>query len=62
MAEGRLLPLEVFTMLGIGVFVIFLRSVTRIKSVGVGALKLDDYLMFAAAVSINGPRIVPTFH
>ncbi|KAH7036337.1 hypothetical protein B0J12DRAFT_581836, partial [Macrophomina phaseolina] len=48
--EGRLLPLEVFTMLGIGVLVIMLRTLTRINTVGARNLQLDDYLMLAAAI------------
>ncbi|GME24125.1 hypothetical protein GTA08_BOTSDO03734 [Neofusicoccum parvum] len=46
----NLLPLEVFTMLGIGVFVIVLRTIARINAVGVGAFQLDDYLMLVAAI------------
>ncbi|OIW32605.1 hypothetical protein CONLIGDRAFT_712899 [Coniochaeta ligniaria NRRL 30616] len=40
---------EAFTLLGVGLFVITLRTVARITSVGLGGLKADDYLMVLAA-------------
>ncbi|KAB5576354.1 hypothetical protein GE09DRAFT_936479, partial [Coniochaeta sp. 2T2.1] len=40
---------EAFTLLGVGLFVIALRTAARISSVGMGGLKADDYLMVLAA-------------
>ncbi|OSS46302.1 hypothetical protein B5807_08638 [Epicoccum nigrum] len=41
---------EAFTLLGVGIFVIALRSYARVTSVGFGGLQFDDYLMCVAAV------------
>lgn len=41
---------EAFTLLGVGLFVITLRTIARLTSVGLGGLKADDYLMILAAV------------
>ena len=41
---------EAFTLLSIGIAVIFLRTFTRIRQVGIRDLEADDYLMLAAIV------------
>ncbi|GME54278.1 hypothetical protein GTA08_BOTSDO03595 [Neofusicoccum parvum] len=41
---------EAFTLLGVGVVVIALRTVARATSVGIGGFQFDDYLMLVAAV------------
>jgi hypothetical protein len=51
---------EAFTLLGVGLFVITLRTIARLTSVGLGGLKADDYLMILAAVRpvlIRYPRL-----
>lgn len=42
---------EAFTLLGVAIAVIFLRTYARIKAVGVKHLQADDYLMLFVAVS-----------
>lgn len=42
---------EEFSMLGFGLFIIFIRIGSRIGAVGVRKLYADDYLMVLAAVS-----------
>lgn len=49
---------EAFTLLGVGIFVIALRSYSRITSVGFRGLQFDDYLMCVAAVRVAGPMIL----
>lgn len=46
---------EAFTLLGVGIVVIALRTVARATSVGIGGFQFDDYLMLVAAVSIRRP-------
>jgi hypothetical protein len=41
---------EAFSLLGVGIFVIALRSYARVTSVGFRGLQFDDYLMCVAAV------------
>lgn len=41
---------EAFTLLSIGIGVIFLRTFTRIRQVGIRELEADDYLMLAAII------------
>lgn len=42
---------EAFTLLGIGLTVIVLRTYTRFHDTGLKGLKSDDYLIWLAAVS-----------
>ncbi len=42
---------EAFTLLGIGLGVIFLRTYARLSKGGLAGFKPDDYLMLLAAVS-----------
>lgn len=42
---------EAFTLLGVGVAVVGLRTYARITSVGIRNFKLDDYMMLLAIVS-----------
>lgn len=42
---------EAFTLLGVGVAVVGLRTYARVTSVGVRNFMLDDYLMLLAIVS-----------
>ena len=41
---------EAFTLLGVGVLLIALRTIARIRSAGFHGLAADDYLMVLAAV------------
>ena len=41
---------EDFTLLGVGLSVIGLRTYARVSTVGISCLKADDYLMLVAAV------------
>lgn len=48
---------EAFTLLGVGVFIIGLRTFTRIRTAkSIRRLAADDYLMLLAAVSEFSPR------
>ena len=49
---------EAFSLLGVGIFVIALRSYARITSVGFRGLQFDDYLMCVAAVRIADPLVL----
>jgi hypothetical protein len=49
---------EAFTLLGVGIFVIALRSYARVTSVGFGGLQFDDYLMCVAAVRVVDPLVL----
>lgn len=42
---------EAFTLLGVGVTVVALRTYARLTSVGIRKFMLDDYLMLLAVVS-----------
>lgn len=42
---------EAFTLLGVGVAVVALRTYARLTSVGIRNFMLDDYLMLLAVVS-----------
>lgn len=42
--------IEAFTLLGVGLLVIGLRTYMRVRSVGVAGFQADDYLMLLAAV------------
>lgn len=44
---------EAFTLLGVGVVVVALRTAARANVVGVKNFQLDDYLMCVAAVSAH---------
>lgn len=46
--------IEVFTLLGVGIFVILFRLYARISKVGFRELQADDYLMVVAAVRYPG--------
>lgn len=41
---------EAFTLLGVGVTLIFLRTYARLTTVGLKGMKPDDYIMLLAAV------------
>jgi hypothetical protein len=41
---------EAFTLLGVGVTIIFLRTYARLTTVGFKGMKPDDYIMLLAAV------------
>jgi hypothetical protein len=47
---------EAFTLLGVGLLFIGLRSYVRITTVGWKGLQADDYLMWVAAVSACAPQ------
>lgn len=47
---------EAFTLLGVALLFIGLRSYVRISTVGWKGLQADDYLMWVAAVSAVGSR------
>ena len=42
---------EAFSLLGVGVAVVGMRTYARYTSVGIGKFMLDDYLMLLAVVS-----------
>lgn len=44
---------EAFTLLGVGLFIVGLRTFARIKSTSIRGLAVDDYLMLVAAVRAN---------
>lgn len=44
--------IEVFTLFGIGILIIALRTYARILSVGIRKLQVDDYLVWFAAVRL----------
>ena len=44
---------EAFTLLGIGLTVIVLRTYIRVHATGLKGLKSDDYLMWLVAVSLS---------
>lgn len=44
---------EAFTLLGVALAMIFLRTFARANSVGVRRFQLDDYMMLLAAVSLT---------
>lgn len=46
---------EAFTLLGVGICVVALRTYSRIGQVGIRKFQPDDYLMLVAAVSICSP-------
>jgi hypothetical protein len=48
---------EAFSLLGVGIFVIALRSYARVTSVGFRGLQFDDYLMCVAAVRTINPLV-----
>lgn len=47
---------EAFTLLGVGLSVIGLRTFLRYKQVGFRQFEADDYLILAAAVSLSPQR------
>lgn len=44
---------EDFTLLSIGIVFVFLRTISRLLSVGIKKFELDDYLMLFALVSLR---------
>jgi hypothetical protein len=45
--------IEAFTLLGVSLTVVFLRTYARATSVGIRRFQLDDYMMLVAAVSLT---------
>ena len=43
---------EAFTLLGVALAIIILRTIARATSVGIRQFQADDYLMLLAAVSL----------
>lgn len=50
--------IEAFTLLGVALTVVFLRTYARASSVGVRRFQLDDYMMLVAAVSLPNSAVV----
>jgi hypothetical protein len=57
MAGSNPFVIEAFTLLGVALMVIFLRTIARATSVGVRGFQLDDYMMLLAAVSLAFSQI-----
>ncbi len=51
---------EAFTLLGVGVTVVALRTYARITAVGIRKFQADDYLMLFATVSFLAPPGMPS--
>ena len=56
MAGGNSFITEAFTLLGVALGMIILRTIARATSVGVRNFQLDDYMMLLAAVSSAQPQ------
>lgn len=52
-AAAKQFNIEAFTLLGVGLFIIILRTCARILTVGIKRLQVDDFLVWLAAVSTS---------
>lgn len=51
---------EAFTLLGVGLLFIGLRTYVRVTTVGWKGLQADDYLMWVAAVCVSPVLLLPS--